>query len=87
MSYVFHPETPADCPTNDAEPAGIIFRAVPKLPAECCYFEPDALHNPSIDRKRCDSWGCSVWPDTDAVQHGRRNYQSPTRIFFATSSI
>ena len=75
VTYTFHPETPTNCPTAKATPAGTIFRAVDLTPVQARHFEPDALHHPSVNRQRCDSWGCSVWPSIEAANHGRKVYQ------------
>jgi hypothetical protein len=73
--YHYHPNMPRGCPTNDAEPVGIIFKAIASLPLKASDFISDVESNKvAQDRAKCKQWGCSVWQDMRAVDHGREIY-------------
>lgn len=65
---------PAACPPSDADKVDTnLYRAIDGASPKAKDFQSYAERNrPGINPDDCDSWGLSVWPDMNAVAHGRR---------------
>lgn len=69
----FDPERPENCPPSSASHKKmIIYRRINGRNPKEKDFQSDVRtkpNAPATDPKKCDCWGCSVWPSKEAVVH------------------
>lgn len=65
---------PHSCPPAAGERrSAIFFKAIDgKNPSEKDFLSFAEKDRPNVDKAQCSSWGLSVWPDMDAVEHARK---------------
>ena len=70
---MFHPDSPDDCPPNDAVPANReVFRKIDDLPIRADHFLSHNEVGNVADLASCLHWGCSVWVSEEDVHHARK---------------
>jgi hypothetical protein len=65
---------PLSCPPGDVERRNThFFKAIDgKNPSERDFLSFAEKDRPNVDKGECSSWGLSVWPDMEAVEHARK---------------
>jgi hypothetical protein len=72
----YHPEIPLTCPPNEAEQLDVeLFKAIDGTQPKDKDFKSFAERKrDEIDLADCRSWGLSVWPNMEAVEHALGAY-------------
>lgn len=71
FSCTFDPNTPTDCPPPEARQSNqTVYRCIENDPAQLDDFVSDVqAKRRNSDPSNCQSWGCSVWVDENAVEN------------------
>ncbi|MBX8812128.1 hypothetical protein [Pseudochrobactrum sp. AO18b] len=68
----FDQNIPASCPPSDVDVAGVVYRAVEKLPLAPQHFHSWVKSGQKNAKATdCRHWGISVWDCLEAVEHAR----------------
>jgi hypothetical protein len=89
FSCTFDPDTPANCPPDDAQQGKrTLYRCVKSDTVETEDFVSDVkAKRRNADPENCLSWGCSVWLDEDAVEHALSLFRFFKRKYIVVGDI
>jgi len=89
FSCSFYPEAPGNCPPSEAwQGDQSVFRCVDNNQAVLDDFVSDVKANRRLaDPSNCNSWGCSVWVNEDAVDHAMKIFRSFRKKFIVKGDV